>query len=221
VDAYGCDAYVFSPYKAFSRLAVGFAWMGDRLTRLPHERMLGAKPHVWELGSRDLGIYAAQSAVVDHYCWLGGQVTESSDRRTLALAASRAIAAHEAHLVELLLHGEPGLPGLAAMPAVTLVGPAVTAGRTAMVSFNLEGLSGPDLVCALRDDHGIRTHARTCDAYSGHILRSLGIPDCLRVSMCHANGPDEVRRFLHALAEIDALPRERYRGRARPSDHSP
>jgi cysteine desulfurase / selenocysteine lyase len=221
VDGYGCDAYVFSPYKAFSRLAVGFAWIGERLIDLPHERMRGAKPHVWELGSRDVGIYAAQSAVVDHYCWLGGHVVESTDRRALVLAAARAIAAHEAHLVELLLRGEPGLPGLCAMPAVTLVGPPTTKARTAMVSFNLLGLSGPDLVCALRDDHAIRAHARTSDAYSGHILGALGIPDCLRISMCHANGPDEVRRLLRALAAIDAAPRERYRGRARPSDHSP
>jgi cysteine desulfurase / selenocysteine lyase len=220
VEDYGADAYVFSPYKAYSRLAVGFAWMGPRLDALPHEHMGGGHGGSWELGSRDIAIYAAQSAVLDHLVWLGERVGGSGSRRARLEAAAAAMDAHERHLVALLLFGEEGLPGLAAMNSVTLVGPAALPGRQAIVSFTLEGLSSPDLVVALAG-HGIRTHARTSDAYSGHILAALGVPDCLRVSMCHYNSPDEVRALLRALAQIAAEPREQHRGKARPSDHSP
>jgi selenocysteine lyase/cysteine desulfurase len=73
VPAYGADAYVFSPYKAYSRLSLGFGWINDRLHGVPHEHMLGKDGADWELGSRDPSFFAAQSAVVDHYAWLGSQ----------------------------------------------------------------------------------------------------------------------------------------------------
>jgi selenocysteine lyase/cysteine desulfurase len=73
VPAYGADAYVFSPYKAYSRLSLGFGWINDRLHAVPHEHMLGKDGADWELGSRDPSFFAAQSAVVDHYAWLGEQ----------------------------------------------------------------------------------------------------------------------------------------------------
>jgi cysteine desulfurase/selenocysteine lyase len=36
VASYGADAYVFSPYKAFSRLSLGFAWINDRIHEVQH-----------------------------------------------------------------------------------------------------------------------------------------------------------------------------------------
>lgn len=81
VDAYGADAYVFSAYKAYSRLAVGFGWIGPRLERVPHEHMQGKSDRYWELGSRDPGIYAAHSEVVAYFEWVGGHFTSSGERR--------------------------------------------------------------------------------------------------------------------------------------------
>ena len=122
--------------------------------------------------------------------------------------------------MSLLLAGDNEVTGLTGMPDVTVIGPPGPAGRQGIVSFTLAGLASPDLVRALAD-RGIRVHARTTDAYSGHILAALGVPDCLRVSMCHYNAPDEIRALLTALAEIAAAPRESFQGRARPADHSP
>ena len=220
VEDYGADAYVFSPYKAYSRVGAGFAWLNERIAAIPHEHMLGGHADNWELGSRDPGLYAAQSAVTDYLCWLGGHFTDSADRRGQLVAAATAMAAHESYLVSLLLAGDNEVAGLTGMSDVTVIGPPGTAGRQGIVSFTLAGLASPDLVRALAD-RGIRVHARTSDAYSGHILAALGVPDCLRVSMCHYNTPDEVRALLTALAEIAAAPRESFQGRARPADHSP
>ena len=205
VADYGVDAYVFSPYKAYSRLSLGFAWINDRITKVPHEHMLGRPDDVWELGSRDPAFYAAQSKVIDYICWIGGHYTNAADRRALIEAGAGAMERHEAALIQLLLFGEDALTGLADFPGVTLVGPPTLEGREGIVSFNLDGLRAPELV-RLFADRDVRVHARISDGYSGHILAALGIPDCLRVSMCHYNTLDEVRALLRALREIaDAL----------------
>lgn len=70
-----------------------------------------------------------------------------------------------------------------------------------LVSIAVDGLSSPDLVTALRS-RGIRTHTRKADHYSGNILDPLGLPDAVRVSMCHYNSLDEVKTFLAAMREI-------------------
>ncbi len=201
VAEYGVDAYVFSPYKAYSRLSLGFAWIGDRVTQVPHEHMLAKSPDIWELGSRDPAFYAAQSKVIDYFCWLGGHFSDATGRRALTAAGTGAMARHEAALLALLIFGDDAAPGLVAHEAVTVIGPAAVEDRAGIVSFNLEGMASTELVrrFAGRD---IRVHARTSDAYSRHILEALGIEDCLRVSVCHYNTPDEVRLFLRALAAI-------------------
>jgi selenocysteine lyase/cysteine desulfurase len=202
VDAYGVDAYIFSPYKAYSRLSLGFAWINNRVANVPHEHMLGGRTDVWELGSRDPAVYAAQSKVVDYVCWLGGKYSLSIKRGELLAAGMSAISRHEAALVHLLMFGDGENKGLTDYSDITLVGPAEIEGREGIVSFSLRGSSAPDLVQKF-SEFNIRVHARVSDAYSGGILSALGIEDCLRVSLCHYNSPAEVRTFLSALADIN------------------
>ncbi|MHA1564537.1 MAG: aminotransferase class V-fold PLP-dependent enzyme [Alphaproteobacteria bacterium] len=201
VAEYGADAYVFSPYKAFSRLACGFAWLSPRMVKVPHEYMLGKSADIWELGSRDPGFYASQSAVIDYYSWLGGHFTNATDRRQRLIAAGQAMGAHETHLIGMLLFGDGNVPGLTDNPNIAVIGPSDTANREGIVSFTLRGTASPDLVRQLAK-RGIRVHARIDDAYSGHILSALSLPDCLRVSLAHYNSPEEVRTLLTAIAEI-------------------
>lgn len=201
VASYGVDAYVFSPYKAFSRLSLGFAWINDRIHAVPHEHMLGKSSEDWELGSRDPAFYAAQSKVVDYFCWLGSHYTNATDRNAAMRAGTAAMERHEAALIDLLINGDATTPGLKSFDDVKIIGPLTLKGREGIVSFNLDGMTSPDLVQEFAK-RGIRVHARVSDGYSGHILGALGLDDCLRVSMCHYNSPEEVRQFLGALAEI-------------------
>jgi selenocysteine lyase/cysteine desulfurase len=208
VPSYGADAYVFSPYKAYSRLSLGFGWINDRLHAVPHEHMLGKEGADWELGSRDPAFFAAQSAVVDYYAWLGAQVEGlphwgAQERARLVRQGSQAMAAHESALIHLLIHGDDSTPGLLAIHGVTLVGPPTAQGREGLVSFNLQGMDSPTLVQHLAQ-RGIRVHARVSDGYSGHILGAIGLQDCLRVSLAHYNSPDEVRACLRVIAEVAA-----------------
>ncbi len=201
VSEYGVDAYVFSPYKAYSRLSLGFAWINDRVVKVPHEHMLVKSPDIWELGSRDPAFYAAQSKIIEYFCWLGGHFTEASDRQALVDAGTQAMERHESALLNYLIEGDDEVKGLIGQDRVTIIGPPSIEGREGIISFNLDGLDSPELVLHFAD-RGIRVHARISDAYSRHVLALLGLEDCLRVSLCHYNSPTEVRQFLAALDDI-------------------
>ncbi|WP_425090814.1 aminotransferase class V-fold PLP-dependent enzyme [Tropicimonas sp. S265A] len=201
IDSYGIDGYVVSPYKVFSRHGYGVAWVSDRLNALPHEHLIDAPGNPWEFGTRDTGAYATFSDVVAYFEWLGSQFTDSSDRRTQIEAAGKAIHAHEQQLTDAMIHGTGNQMGLAEMPGITILGGVDNPLREGLVSITVDGMDAPDVVTALRG-RGIRTHTRKADHYSGNILDPLGLPACIRVSMCHYNTEAEVAQFLQAIREI-------------------
>ncbi|MEM6740726.1 MAG: aminotransferase class V-fold PLP-dependent enzyme [Pseudomonadota bacterium] len=198
---YGIDGYVVSPYKVFSRHGYGVAWVSDRLSALPHEHLLGAPGEPWELGTRDTGAYATMSDVVAYFEWLGGEVSDATDRRDRINAAGAAIHAHETRLAEAMLHGTGNQKGLADIEEVTIIGGVDNPRREGLVCISVAGIAAPDVVTALRA-RGVRTHTRKADHYSGNILAPLGMENAVRVSMCHYNTEAEVAQFLAAMREI-------------------
>lgn len=203
IEACNVDGYVVSPYKVFSRHGYGVAWASDRLTALPREGLIDGPAENWELGTRDTGAYATFSDVVDYFDWLGEHFTDSDDPRSRIEAAAHAIHDHEKSLTDAMLHGVGNLKGLAEMPGVTIIGGVDNPAREGLVSLAVEGVDAVDLVAAL-NEQGIRTHVRKADHYSGNILTPLGLPSCVRVSLCHYNSESEVSQFLAAMEEIVA-----------------
>ena len=61
--------------------------------------------------------------------------------------------------------------------------------------------TSPDVVTLL-NEQGIRTHTRKADHYSGNVLDPLGLPDCIRISMCHYNTEGEVRALLGVIRSL-------------------
>jgi len=203
IEACSVDGYVVSPYKVFSRHGYGVAWASDRLTALPREGLLGGPAENWELGTRDTGAYATFSDVVDYFDWLGGNFTDSDVPRTRIEAAAAAIHAHENTLIDAMLHGVGNLKGLAEIPGVTIIGGVDNPAREGLVSLTVDGIDALDVVADL-NEQGIRTHVRKADHYSGNVLTPLGLPSCVRVSLCHYNSEQEVSQFLVAMQEIVA-----------------
>jgi len=201
IASYGIDGYVISPYKMFSRHGYGLAWISDRMTAIEHDSLVGGPEDNWELGTRDTGAYATLSDVADYLEWLGGQVTDSPDRRERFRAAGAAIHAHETSLTEAMIHGTGNLPGLASMPRVRIIGGIDNPAREGLVSLFVDGVPAADVVTMLNKE-GIRTHLRKADHYSGNILDPLGLDGCVRVSMCHYNTIHEVAQFLAAIKSI-------------------
>lgn len=201
IASYDVDGYVVSPYKVFSRHGYGVAWVSDRLNALKHEHLIDAPGDPWEFGTRDTGAYVTFSDVVDYFDWLGGQVSDATDRRERIVAAGEAIHAHELALTDAMIHGIGNQKGLADMPGVTIIGGVDNPKREGLVSMAVEGIAAPDVVTQLRE-RGIRTHTRKADHYSGNILDPLGMEAAVRVSMCHYNSEAEVAQFLQAIREI-------------------
>ncbi|MBR9865175.1 MAG: aminotransferase class V-fold PLP-dependent enzyme [Rhodobacteraceae bacterium] len=201
IAAYDVDGYAVSPYKVFSRHGYGVAWVSDRLGAMNHDMLINGPADNWEFGTRDTGAYATFSDVVDYFDWLGGQISDSSDRRERIVAAGAAIHAHEKDLTDAMLHGIGNLKGVAELDGVSVIGGVDNPLREGLVSLTVEGMSGADVVTALNAQN-IRTHLRKADHYSGNVLEPLGLDSCVRVSMCHYNTEQEVSQFLAALQTV-------------------
>lgn len=100
-----------------------------------------------------------------------------------------------------MLYGTGNLKGLSEMPAVDIIGGVDNPAREGLVSMTVKGLDSLDVVNRL-EATGIRVHIRKADHYSGNVLNPLGLPSCVRVSLCHYNSEAEVAKFLSAMAEI-------------------
>ena len=201
IEAYGVDGYVVSPYKVFSRHGYGVAWASDRLSQLPLEALIDGPVENWEMGTRDTGAYATFSDVVDYFDWLGGQVSDATNKRSRIEAAGAAIKTHEKTLTDAMLFGTGNLPGLTDLAGVTIVGGPDNPAREGLVCFALDTVPALEIVDQLNQS-GIRTHIRKADHYSRNILIPLGLTAAVRVSMCHYNSVGEVAAFLTAIKEI-------------------
>lgn len=203
IDAYNIDGYAISPYKVFSRHGYGIAWISDRFGPMPHDMLIGAPATSWEFGTRDTGAYATISDVVAYFDWLGGEVSSEAEPRKRIEAAGRAIHAYETHLTNAMINGTGNLPGLRDMEHVTIIGGADNAAREGLVSIVVRGMPSPEVVTLL-NNQGIRTHTRKADHYSGNVLDPLGLPDCIRISLCHYNTEQEIAQLLAAIKELGA-----------------
>jgi selenocysteine lyase/cysteine desulfurase len=202
--SYNIDGYVISPYKVFSRHGYGLAWISDRLTSLPHDSLQNGPEGNWELGTRDTGSYATFSRVVEYFDWLGGQADASAgSRRERFVAAGTAIHQQEKTLTDAMLNGTGNLPGLATIPGVNIIGGLDNPAREGLVAFWIDGIPSVDVVKHL-NNHGVRTHLRKADHYSGNILDPLDQDSCVRVSACHYNSIDDVAKFLLAMNSLSS-----------------
>ena len=205
IDDYGVDGYVVSGYKFFSRHNFGVAWVSDRLANAPHEQLDGAPANVWELGTRDTSAYAAFSEVARYLEWLGAEVAEGAaddmTPRQLIEAAAVAIRDQEQDLVDAMMWGTGGLPGLGQLDNVHVVGPTNSEHRSGMVSFTIDGHDSLAVVDTLNED-GVRTHARKQDYYSAGVLKPLGLENCVRASASHYNTRAEVEQMLATVNRL-------------------
>lgn len=203
VEEYGADAYAFGPYKSYCVKGIGFAYVSDRLSKLPHERLYGKPETNWVLGSPAHMMYASWSAVVDYLCWLGSHFTESTDRREQIVAAKKAIHAHMRALLHRAMKGTNEIEGLWQMKKVTTCGLSEDIGnRLCIFLFRLDGLDYSTAIKRYNNEHGIRLAARIRDAYSTVPLKALGWPDAVRLSAAHYNTPEEIDLFLKATKAL-------------------
>ena len=197
------DGINFAPYKAFGVRGCGFAYVSDRLARLPHRKLLGKDDSFWSLGTPTPSNFAAISAQVDYVCWIGSRYSRDTDRRKLYVEGMERIHLHERALLERLLNGSENAEGLRMQKGVT-------------VHMDFEDLSKRDLILCISIDgldyvktveeygkKGIVVYERVATSiYSKRMLDAFGLKGAIRVSPLHCHGRYDVDRFLNATKEI-------------------
>ncbi len=185
VQALGCDFYVFSSHKLYGPEGVGVLYgRNEALPRLQHWQFGGemvlttdyqhAKfrpaPLGFEAGTPPIASVIGLGATLDYLNGLD----------------QAAVLEHEAHLHALLLDG------LRQRDGVKVLGQP----QLALVSFVVEDVHNADLAHLLTEQ-GIAVRA-------GHhcampLLKSLGLPGALRVSLALYNDESDLQHFFNAL----------------------
>ncbi len=189
VGALGCDFYAFSGHKLGAPMGIGVLWARRELLEAmppyqgggemidlvgPDGSTWAALPHKFEAGTPNVGGAIGLAAALDYLDALGHE----------------AIAAHEAELVRY------GLERLGAVEGLRHFGPLDQAERTAVFSFDLEGVHPHD-VATILDVEGIAIRA-------GHhcaqlLMRRLGVAATTRASCFVYSTTAELDRLAEGL----------------------
>ncbi len=185
LDALGCDFYVFSGHKLYGPDGIGVLYgRSEALSRLRHWQFGGEMvaqadyhsalfrpaPLGFEAGTPAIGAAIGLGAALDYLDGLDGD----------------ALAAHEAALHARLLAGLRRFDGL------HLLGEP----QIALASFVVEGVHNADL-SHLLSEQGIAVRAGQHCAMP--LLRRLGLPGAVRVSLGLYSEGDDLERFFAAL----------------------
>ena len=199
------DGINIAPYKFFGCRGSGMAWVSDRAALLPHHKLAGKKPDFWDLGSAAPWQFAVVTEIVDYVCWIGGQFTDSTDRRALFVRGIEKIELHERALLSRLLDGSDAAPGLRRLPGVQVfLDYEDLAKRDLILAIGIDGLEYARAVRAY-EQRGVIVYERVATSlYSKRMLDSFGLAGAVRVSPLHCHGVADIDRFLHITQQIAA-----------------
>lgn len=199
------DGINIAPYKFFGNRGVAFAYVSDRVSVLPHNKLAAKEPNDWELGSSTPADYAAFSEIINYVCWLGNFDNSENNlsRRDQLISGMSKIKYQEQALLNRVLNGSDSAIGLRGLEGVT-------------AHFDTNDLSKRSLILALTFDSidckmatqlykekGIVVYERVAtSAYSKRILESLGLNGVVRVSPLHCNSVEDIDTFLKATNDI-------------------
>lgn len=203
VDSLGLDGVAFAPYKFFGVRGSGIGYASQRVSELPHWRLLGKDLTTWTLGSPAPAHYAVVTEIVNYVCWLGGFDTTSQDRRQLYEAGMTKIHNQEQALMYRMLEGTQELPGLRHLPGVTVYLDDDNFDRKDFIMAI--GLEGWDYTEAVREyeRRGCLVFERISSSiYSKRMLESFGMNGCVRVSPLHCHTVEDIDVFLRMTAEM-------------------
>jgi cysteine desulfurase family protein (TIGR01976 family) len=202
VAAWGADLVVCSAYKFFGP-HVGVLWgRGELLQSLPAYKVRPAPedpPGRWMTGTANHEGIVGATAAVEYLADLGRRhEPHAPDRRRALQAAYRAIATHEAQLIDALL------AGLTAIPEVRLWGIADRdrlSERVPTVSIRHERLPPQALADYLAERGIFAWHG---NFYALPLTETLGLePEgLLRIGLLHYNTYEEVVRLIESLEAL-------------------
>lgn len=206
VEKLKVDGINFAPYKMFGTRGMGFGYVSDRVSILPHHKLLQKDPKVWELGSPVPAQFASIDKVVDYVCDIGKIYSNSNDRRELYVSGMNAIKLQERALMDLLLNGTEKNQGLRNIKGVNvfLDGDSLE-NRDFILAIGIDGL---DYTKAVREyeKRNIIVYERVVSSvYSARMLNSFNLKGAIRVSPLHVNDIEDIDRFLEVTKELVSI----------------
>ena len=213
VQELDCDFFVFSGYKLFSRrgsFMYGKKEVLEELSPYKVDPCPDYSPVKWEWGTRDHGLFAGISAVVDYLEWLGTKVedytkdktSKYSGRRKSLKSALTWIQDYETKLTEAMLKGIDDIPGLAQLEDVELYGlndHKQSHIKSPTFTFNVKNTTPKEICQYIFDKHAVALLGPE-DFYS-RALQTYNTKVASRASLCHFNTFDEVKIFLNGIKD--------------------
>ncbi|WP_331773169.1 aminotransferase class V-fold PLP-dependent enzyme (plasmid) [Embleya sp. NBC_00888] len=202
-QAWEIDGVNIAPYKMFGDRGNAFTYLSPRLAELTHDKLTGANPDSWSLGSSAPAAFAGFTAIMDYLAAVGG-TAPGTERRQSIVAGIRAVQRHEQAILRTLLDGTEGQTGLRDMAGVQVHFADASSDhpRDLIVPLTFDALSCANAVRAY-EDNGVIVYERVANNhYSARILRSLGLEGVVRVSPLHCHTPQEAEHFLHVTERI-------------------
>ena len=206
----GCDAFVFSGYKLFSRHG-SFMYLTPELVEKLHPYKVDPSPkhgpEKWEWGTRDQAMFAAIRGAVDYLVWLANPNSKTPpkagpQRSAKIREAMEKIEDYEREITRIVLDGYGKILGLRHIPGLTIFGSKDSAsklGRDPTFSFKLAGYDDHDLSKLLWDKYAIAVGAE--DFYS-RVPALYNTKTMCRATFVHYNTRDEAFVLLNALWQI-------------------
>jgi cysteine desulfurase family protein (TIGR01976 family) len=203
VRALDCDFLVCSTYKFFGPHMGVLYGKREHLQRLrPYKVRPNTNniPQCWEWGTLNHECIAGIKACVDYWEELGRRARPTvRTRREAIVSAHEAIRPHERAMLEALISGLLGIPGL---KLYGISDPRQFDRRCATVAVRIDGHTPLELATAL-GDRGF--FAWDGNYYALNVTEQLDVERSggfLRIGLAHYNTMEEVEHLLAALREI-------------------
>ena len=210
VRSIGCDFFVFSGYKLFSRHGSFMYARPEHIKELMPYKLLSSPkrgPEKWEWGTRDQAMFAAISGAVDYLAWVGNPSAKrppkpGNARRSRLKTAFKAIGRYEEELMDIALNGKGKTPGLNDIPGLTLYGPRDVdkkTGRDPTFSFKVRGIGDRALSALLWKRYRLAIGA---EDYYSRVPAIYKKKTMLRATFVHYNTKRDVLTLLDALDKL-------------------
>ncbi|MDO5349444.1 MAG: aminotransferase class V-fold PLP-dependent enzyme [Lachnospiraceae bacterium] len=203
VEDWGVDVANFAPYKFFGVRGCGFAYVSDRVAKMPHRKLIQKDADVWALGTPTPGNFAAMMAVIQYVCDIGAHFIDSTDKRTLYVEGMHRIHMQERALLYRMLEGTEEVPGLRHIKNVEVyVDMEDLTCKDLIIAMGIKGIEYSECVQKYLE-HGVTVFERLRSSmYSKRIVEALGLDGAIRVSPLHCHGTDDIDQFLKITKEI-------------------
>ncbi|MEL0658699.1 aminotransferase class V-fold PLP-dependent enzyme [Psychromonas arctica] len=197
------DGINFAPYKFFGPRGFGVGYVSERLSKIPHNKLIAKPSQYWQLGSPAPAHFAALTEVINYVCWIGEQYCSSDNRRSLFVEGMNRIKLHERALMNAMLEGTGKVKGLRHIEGVHAY-------------LDCDDLTKKDFIMAIGFDNleykkavemyeeaGVITFERLLSSpYSSRMLESFGLKGAIRVSPIHCHSLQDIEEFLKITATL-------------------